>query len=124
MYKNPSARVRTNGILSRPFYLHRGTRQGCPLSPGLFALAIEPLALLVRSGVAGGMVVGQLTEKLSLYTDNALLYLPDASTSLEEALWVLLSSPNKLPTVPLASPLLAHIPLQVVTKIRKTCPHT
>ena len=87
LYDAPRARVCTNACLSDPFPLERGTRQGCPLSPGLFALAIEPLAALIRADEEiRGIRVGSLHEKISLYADDALLYLADSSASLGKAL--------------------------------------
>jgi len=39
LYQGASARVRVNGHLSAPFELTRGVRQGCPVSPLLYASA-------------------------------------------------------------------------------------
>ena len=48
LYYNPKASVVTNGRRSPPFQLHRGTRQGRPLSPLIFALVLEPLVIVIR----------------------------------------------------------------------------
>ncbi|KAJ1209250.1 hypothetical protein NDU88_004628 [Pleurodeles waltl] len=42
IYQAPWVAMRVNGTLSLPFAVQRGTRQGCPLSPLLFALYMEP----------------------------------------------------------------------------------
>lgn len=45
LYSSPSASVCSNNVHSSYFRLQRGTQQGCPLSPLLFVIAIEPLAI-------------------------------------------------------------------------------
>lgn len=44
LYMSPLASVPTNNSISAYFELQRDTWQGCPLSPLLFAVAMEPLA--------------------------------------------------------------------------------
>ena len=76
IYKNPTAQILTNRTLSSPFKLCRGTRQGCPLSPLIFALAIEPLAQSIRlDPQIHGYTTKKTINKISLYADDILLYL-------------------------------------------------
>lgn len=87
LYNNPCAKILTNRTLSAPFQLGRGTRQGCPLSPLLFALAIEPLAETIRAHPG---IHGYDTEctknKISLYADDILLYITEPSVTIPAVL--------------------------------------
>lgn len=90
LYSSPQASVRTNNTHSDYFLLHRSTRQGCPLSPLLFALAIEPLAIALRSNpLVSGIVRYRHEQILSMYADDLLLYLSDLSVSVPAVLAVL-----------------------------------
>ena len=42
IYFAPQASVSFMGVMSSPFSTSKGTKQGCPLAPLLFALAMEP----------------------------------------------------------------------------------
>lgn len=65
------------------FSLTRGTRQGCPLSPLLFAMVIEPLAACVRDSTnIQGLKLDNNEHKISLYADDILLYITDPEKSI------------------------------------------
>lgn len=92
LYATPQASVRTNKIISNYFPICRGTRQGCPLSPLLCDLAIEPLAVALRSAEElMGVVGGGQTHQLSLYADDLVLFLSDPCTSIPKALEIISS---------------------------------
>lgn len=83
LYTNPKDSVTTNSIISQSFELQRGTRQGCPLSPLLFALALEPLAAAIRKDPDfPGIQVGSISHKLMLYADDALVLITEPERSL------------------------------------------
>lgn len=87
MYTAPSATVITNGLTSQRFTLHRGTRQGCPLSPFLFTIFIEPLAAAIRQNTnIIGIQTPTAHHKISLYADDILLFLQNPHTSLQETI--------------------------------------
>lgn len=90
LYSSPQASVCTNTWRSDPFPLFRGTRQGCPLSPLLFAFAIEPLSIALKSegGFKGIRRHGE-EHRVSLYADDLLLYVSDPLSSLPPILSIL-----------------------------------
>lgn len=83
LYSGPTARIKVNGHLSQTVLLNRGTRQGCPASPALFALYIEPLAEAIRenSGIKG-IMINEMEHKIALYADDVLIYLRDPNIGL------------------------------------------
>lgn len=83
LYNHPTAVIRTNNEISAQFSLERGTKQGCPLSPLLFSLAIEPLAITIRShDIISGFTTLQSEHVISLYVDDIMLYLTNVDSSI------------------------------------------
>lgn len=69
--------------ISLSIKLERGSRQGCPISPLLFALYIEPLAQWIRqTQTIEGIYVNRDVHKVALYADDVLVYLNNPTKSL------------------------------------------
>uniref|UniRef100_A0A668AZ50 Reverse transcriptase domain-containing protein n=1 Tax=Myripristis murdjan TaxID=586833 RepID=A0A668AZ50_9TELE len=84
LYYKPLARVKTNGIMSEPFELTRSTRQGCPVSPIIFVLALEPLACSIRANQQiSGIKMYDYDFKINLFADDILLTLSNPEISVK-----------------------------------------
>ena len=83
-YKNVFSCVINNGVSSPMFKLGRGVRQGDPLSPYLFAVAIEILAISIRSNInIKGITIGDNETKLLAYADDMTALLSDIASEKE-----------------------------------------
>jgi hypothetical protein len=77
LYSDAETSVVINGVLSSPFKVTRGVRQGDPLSCLLFNLAIEPLAATLRHSNLTGYRVSELVGDIvtALFADDTTVYL-------------------------------------------------
>lgn len=79
MLSSSTSRVLLNGIPGTPFSHRQGLRQGNPLSPMLFILAMEPLQRMFAKATEEG-ILSQIKRKAvgirtSMYADDAALFL-------------------------------------------------
>lgn len=74
LYSDPSAIVKYMGHESSSFPIAQGVCQGCPLSPLLFVIALEPLAAhMRRSSDIGGIELAGVQHKLAMFADDILM---------------------------------------------------
>ena len=57
IYDKPTANIILNGEKLKAFPLRSGTRQGCPLSPLLFNIVLEVLAIAIREEEIKGIQI-------------------------------------------------------------------
>ncbi|KAH0820314.1 hypothetical protein GEV33_002477 [Tenebrio molitor] len=73
IYEETISRVRVGGRVSECFKTYKGVRQGCPLSPSLFAAFIGDMEEMFRKGQAGGVVVGKEKVWSLAYADDLVV---------------------------------------------------
>ena len=72
LYSGANSCVTNNGHMSNYFSMGRGVRQGCPLSPYLFILAAEVLAISIRNNPKiKGIVIGKKEYKIKQFADDS-----------------------------------------------------
>ena len=79
MYHNPQAVVQVNGRRSRVFAIERSVRQGCPLSPLLYVLALELLLRRRRDektnpALRGVPFADPITARVSAFADDITVF--------------------------------------------------
>ena len=77
IYTKPTANIILNGEKLKAFPLRSGTRQRCPLSPLLFNIVLEVLAMANREEkeIKGIQILKKEEVKLSLFADDMILYI-------------------------------------------------
>ena len=87
IYDKPTANIILNGEKLKPFPLRSGTTQGCPFSPLLFNIVLEVLATTVREEKEiKGIQIGKEEVKLSLFTDDMILYIENTKNDTRKLL--------------------------------------
>ena len=94
-YQNISSCVLNNGFSTGPFEVQRGVRQGDPLSPYLFIIVLEVLAISIRKNSnIQGIIVDGTEIKVELFADDLTAFLRN-----DESLRVFLEVVTKIGSV-------------------------
>jgi len=82
LYKNIQSCVINNSLTTGYFALERGVRQGDPLSPYLFVVVVETLAIAIRQNTAiKGILIGKEETKLLQYADDTTAVLSNRDSA-------------------------------------------
>ena len=75
-YSRISSRILVNGEQSGSFFVSRGVRQGCPLSPLLYVIMAETIASAIRNCAAidGFSLPGNRRVKICQYADDTTIF--------------------------------------------------
>ena len=81
-YTDVQSCVINNGLCSQYFHIKRGVRQGDPLSPYLFIIAVEILAIAIRNREdIKGITIGGLQTKLLQFANDTTAVLSDLDSA-------------------------------------------
>ena len=84
LYTDITSCVINNGVSTPFFEISRGVRQGCPLSPYLFILCVELLAIAIRNNKhIQGINIGETEFKISQLADDTTCFLSDEKSGIE-----------------------------------------
>ena len=87
IYDKTTANIILNGEKLKAFPLRSGTRQGCPLLPLLFNIALEILTTANREEKEiKGVQIRKEEVKLSLFADDMILYIENPKDSIRKLL--------------------------------------
>lgn len=87
LYKNSSLRVSQGGNFSSPFKVERGCKQGDPLSPYIFIICAEILAIKIRNNdKIKGIKIDDFEFLLTQFADDTTVILDGSEASLNETL--------------------------------------
>ena len=85
-YEKPTANIILNGEKLKAFLLRSGKRQGYPLSPLLFNIVLEVLAMAIREKKEiKGIQIGK-EVKLSLFADDMILHTENPKETIRKLL--------------------------------------
>ena len=85
IYDKPTASIILNGEKLKAFSLRSGTR--CPLSPLLFNIVLEVLAIAIREEKEiTGILTGKEEVKLSLFADDMIQHIENPKDSVRKLL--------------------------------------
>ena len=84
IYNKPTENI-LSGEKWIAFPLISGTRQGCPISPLLFSIVLDIIAIAVRKEKEiKGIQIRKEEEKLSLFADDMILYILNPKDSIRK----------------------------------------
>ena len=82
IYNKTTANIILNDEKLKAFPVRSGTRQGCPVSPLLFNIVLEVLAIAVREE---RIQVGKEEVQLLLFADDTILYIETPKDSIKKS---------------------------------------